>query len=114
MQNATWETLMQVGAKDGRIKIVGREGVEATLTSDTRSSTRYMQFLTGRGVLLRITEVRVCLAVSEFARAWSMCHVQDHFVHLIHATPLPPACNICIKCMLQDRVCTSHLLTSSA
>ncbi|KAK9839762.1 hypothetical protein WJX84_009163, partial [Apatococcus fuscideae] len=50
------QRLLAIGAKDGRIKIVGREGVEATLTSDTPSSTRYMQFLTGRGVLLRITE----------------------------------------------------------
>ena len=51
------ECYAQIGSKDGRIKIVGREGVEATLSSETPSSTRYMQFLTGRGVLLRITEV---------------------------------------------------------
>ena len=47
---------IQVGAKDGRIKVVGREGVEATFTSEAACATRYMQFLTGRGVLLRVTQ----------------------------------------------------------
>ena len=47
---------MQVGTTDGRVKIVGKAGVEALLTGTDQSPTKILQFLPGKGALVRVTE----------------------------------------------------------
>jgi hypothetical protein len=49
-----------VGTWDGRIKLIGKAGVEHTLFSGCRytHATRQLEFLVNRGVLLRVSEVR--------------------------------------------------------
>ncbi len=52
--------VLQVGTSDGRIVLLGRPGVEATLRSPSRSPTQHLCFLPGTGALLRVTQVRLC------------------------------------------------------
>ncbi|KAL4431642.1 hypothetical protein ABPG77_001484 [Micractinium sp. CCAP 211/92] len=47
--------LLAVGTSDGRIVLIGRPGVEATLRSASRSPTQHLCFLPNRGALLRVT-----------------------------------------------------------
>lgn len=49
--------LLQVGTSDGRVVLLGRPGVEATLRSPSRSPTQHLCFLPGKGCLLRVTQV---------------------------------------------------------
>ena len=48
----------QVGTSDGRVKIIGREGVEAAVASFSQSGTQHIEFLHNRGVILRLNQVR--------------------------------------------------------
>ncbi|KAL4458921.1 hypothetical protein ABPG75_013786 [Micractinium tetrahymenae] len=48
--------LLAVGTSDGRIVLIGRPGVEATLRSASRSPTQHLCFLPNRGALLRVTQ----------------------------------------------------------
>ena len=50
----------QVATSDGRIKLVGQDGVEVTACSSSPAGTKYLQFLPKKGALLRVT--KVCLA----------------------------------------------------
>lgn len=50
---ASW----QVGTSDGRIKIVGRPGVERLMLGNDASGTRALSFLSGKGALVRVTQV---------------------------------------------------------
>lgn len=47
-----------MGTSDGRVKLVGRTGVEVTLQSATRSPTKWIHILENKGALLRLDEVR--------------------------------------------------------
>lgn len=47
---------LQVGTSDGRVVLIGRPGVEATLRSASRSPTQHLCFLPNRGALLRVTQ----------------------------------------------------------
>jgi hypothetical protein len=51
--------VFQVGTSDGRVKLFGRAGVEATLHSSCGMAyaTRALEFLPNRGVLVRCAEV---------------------------------------------------------
>jgi hypothetical protein len=49
---------VQVGTRDGRVKIVGREGVEHTFFAPVRCPTLFMKFLHNKGAIIRITMVR--------------------------------------------------------
>ena len=46
----------QVGTSDGRVVLIGRPGVEATLRSASRSPTKHLCFLPNKGALLRVTQ----------------------------------------------------------
>ncbi len=48
--------VLQVATSDGRVKLVGQDGVECTASSSSQSGTRYLQFLPKKGALLRVTE----------------------------------------------------------
>lgn len=48
----------QVGTLDGRVKLIGKPGVEVTLRSTSRSPTKYLGFLPNKGAVLRVTQVR--------------------------------------------------------
>ena len=50
----------QVGTKDGRVKLIGSDGVECTFRSPFQSATKQLQFLDNKGALLRLTTVRTC------------------------------------------------------
>lgn len=54
---------LQVGTSDGRVKVVGREGVEAAIPSLSSTGTRHLQFLPNRGAVLRVNQVQCCLLV---------------------------------------------------
>ena len=60
--------LLQVGTSDGRVVLLGRPGVEATLRSPSRSPTQHLCFLPGKGGLLRVTQVH--LGVSCLSCCW--------------------------------------------
>jgi hypothetical protein len=60
--------LLAVGTSDGRVVLLGRPGVEATLRSPSRSPTQHLCFLPGKGALLRVTQVRL---------AWHVCPEAD-------------------------------------
>ena len=47
-----------MGTSDGRVKIIGREGVEASIASFSQSGTQHIEFLHNRGVILRLNQVR--------------------------------------------------------
>jgi hypothetical protein len=47
-----------VGTSDGRVKIIGREGVEAAIASFSQSGTQHIEFLHNRGVILRLNQVQ--------------------------------------------------------
>lgn len=49
---------LQLGTSDGRLKVVGREGVEASMVSPSPAGTKHLQFLTGHGAVLRVNMVR--------------------------------------------------------
>lgn len=46
-----------MGTSDGRVKIIGREGVEAAIASFSQSGTQHIEFLHNRGVILRLNQV---------------------------------------------------------
>ena len=48
---------LQVATSDGRVKFVGRDGVECTACTTSQTATRYLQFLPKKGALLRVTQV---------------------------------------------------------
>jgi hypothetical protein len=48
---------VQVGTQDGRVKLIGRPGVEVSLRSSSRSPTKYLGFLKNKGAVLRVTQV---------------------------------------------------------
>ncbi len=52
----------QMGTSDGRVKVVGREGVESSIVSLSPAGTRHLQFLPSHGAVLRINEV--CCSLS--------------------------------------------------
>ena len=47
----------QVGTTDGRVKVFGRDSVEVTFKSPCQCASRHLQFLDGKGALLRVTQV---------------------------------------------------------
>lgn len=48
---------LQVGTEDGRVKLIGQQGVEATMRSgSSRAGTRHLCFLPNRGAILRVNE----------------------------------------------------------
>ena len=55
---ATLASNLQVSTSDGRIKIIGHEGVEKTTKAADHTGTRHIQFLVNKGAVLRVTEVR--------------------------------------------------------
>jgi hypothetical protein len=63
------QKLLALGTSDGRIKIIGQEGVErAALSSRGAKGTRQLQFLLNRGVLLRLCKVGCSERVIRAAR----------------------------------------------
>lgn len=48
------QSLLAVATSDGRVKLIGRPGVEATLRAGSRAPTRHLCFLRNRGALLRV------------------------------------------------------------
>eukprot|EP01025_Chloroclados_australasicus_P049712 TRINITY_DN567_c0_g1_i4.p1 TRINITY_DN567_c0_g1~~TRINITY_DN567_c0_g1_i4.p1 ORF type:complete len:1139 (+),score=126.77 TRINITY_DN567_c0_g1_i4:44-3460(+) len=50
------QRILAVGSDDGRIKLLGKHGVEKTLVSSNHFGTRELEFLLNRGVLMRIVE----------------------------------------------------------
>lgn len=48
---------VQVGTNDGRVKIIGKPGVEVTMRSTSRAPTKYLGFLANKGGVLRVTQV---------------------------------------------------------
>lgn len=46
---------MQVSTSDGRVKLIGRYGVEATLCGGSAAPTKCLAFLRHRGALLRVS-----------------------------------------------------------
>lgn len=56
---------VQVGTKDGRVKIFGSDGVECTFRSPFQTATKQLQFLENKGTLLRLTTVRRSLRFCE-------------------------------------------------
>lgn len=70
----------QVGTTDGRLKLIGRRGVEVLLVGDDASGTRQLLFLSGKGALARVTEVSAprqlagCLTSHRYhnVRAWQV------------------------------------------
>ncbi|PSC76739.1 R-Tomsyn-like family [Micractinium conductrix] len=48
--------LLAVGTSDGRVVLMGRPGVEATLRSASRAPTQHLAFLVHKGGLLRVTQ----------------------------------------------------------
>ncbi len=53
--SAPW---LQLGTSDGRVKVVGQEGVEMSIVSPSPSGTKHLQFLAGRGAVLRVNLVQ--------------------------------------------------------
>lgn len=49
---------MQVGTQDGRVKVFGKEGVEAMFRSPAQCATAHLQFLDELGAVLRLTQAR--------------------------------------------------------
>ena len=49
---------VQVGTQDGRVKVFGREGVEAMFRSPAQCATAHLQFLDELGAILRLTQAR--------------------------------------------------------
>lgn len=47
----------QVGTKDGWVKVIGADGVEAFMCGSCEAGTVYLGFLKHRSVLLRVTKV---------------------------------------------------------
>ena len=56
---------VQVGTKDGRVKIFGSDGVECTFRSPFQTATKQLQFLENKGTLLRLSTVRPSLCFCE-------------------------------------------------
>ena len=56
---ANLASILQVSTSDGRIKIIGHEGVEKTIRAADHTGTRHIQFLVNKGAVLRVTEVQV-------------------------------------------------------
>ncbi|KAK9818994.1 hypothetical protein WJX81_004841 [Elliptochloris bilobata] len=50
------QRLLAVGTQDGRVKVFGREGVEAMFRSPAQCATAHLQFLDELGAILRITQ----------------------------------------------------------
>ncbi|KAK9811618.1 hypothetical protein WJX72_007037 [[Myrmecia] bisecta] len=51
------QRLLAIGTSDGRVKVIGREGVECTFRhSSSQTATKHIQFLRGKGAILRITQ----------------------------------------------------------
>ena len=48
---------LQFGTSDGRVKVSGSPGAEGLCIAGDRTGTRILIFLTGKGALLRITQV---------------------------------------------------------
>lgn len=57
---------LQISTTDGRTKIMGRIGCEVTLFSAASKpfSTRQLEFVTNRGAVLRVCEVRYTILTS--------------------------------------------------
>lgn len=53
----SWCCPAQVGTADGRVKVFGRDTVECTFKSPCQCATKHLQFLDGKGALLRVTQV---------------------------------------------------------
>ena len=51
------QRLLGIGTADGRVKVVGGDGVEALFLATSRAATRHLQFLEGKAALLRLTMV---------------------------------------------------------
>ena len=53
------QQLLAVGTSEGRIKLIGKQGVEKTLQSASKRpyATRQLLFLPNYGVLVRVSEV---------------------------------------------------------
>ena len=49
----------QVASLDGRVKLIGAEGVESMLICEPRGSTKLLEFVVDRDILLRVSEVRL-------------------------------------------------------
>ena len=47
---------MQVGTSDGRVKIMGQEGVECSIVSLSQAGTQQIDFLPNRGALVRLNQ----------------------------------------------------------
>lgn len=49
----------QIGTADGRVKLLGKQGVEKSLFSASRVAygTKQLKFVTNRGILVRVSEV---------------------------------------------------------
>lgn len=66
---------LQVSTSDGRIKIIGHEGVEKTIRAADHTGTRHIQFLVNKGAVLRVTEVQGLQSAwsSAWQSAWHCC-----------------------------------------
>ena len=55
-----FQQLLALGTSEGRIKVIGKQGVEKTLQSASKRpyGTRQLLFLPNCGVLVRVSEVR--------------------------------------------------------
>ncbi|KAJ7219870.1 hypothetical protein O6H91_Y468100 [Diphasiastrum complanatum] len=47
--------LLAISTRDGRIKLFGGNGVEGLLQSNSQASSRFLEFLENRGILVHIT-----------------------------------------------------------
>ena len=65
---ATLASKLQVSTSDGRIKIIGHEGVEKTIKAADHTGTRHIQFLVNKGAVLRVTQVGLT-----WQSAWHCC-----------------------------------------
>lgn len=50
------QSLLAVGTADGRVKLIGRPGVEVTMRCPTRAATRHLAFVPNKGALLRVSQ----------------------------------------------------------
>lgn len=46
-----------MGTTDGRVKVFGKDCVEVTFKSPCQCASKQLQFLDGKGALLRVTQV---------------------------------------------------------
>lgn len=52
------ECWVKVGTGDGRVKVLGKAGVEHTFPAFSRCDTQFLAFLLNKAALLRIAQVR--------------------------------------------------------